>query len=285
VPDFPLVTLELARRIERMGVEDLAAYAAEACASGIYPEATTFRVGGGGAYWYSPGNIVNGSFGLGMDGPVEQEEIAALVAFFEERGEPAKVDVCPYADPSLRRWLAEYGFVATDFETVLYQPLGGEAAGGSVTAEGQAQGALEVRLESIAAERELWATLEARGFTDDAADEAGMQLARAIALRTDSLPFIGYVGGEPAGTGMLVIKDGIAMFNGDSTLPAMRGMGVQTTILAHRLAYAREAGCDLAVIEASAGGVSERNQQRAGFRVAYTRVSLERPRTASPASV
>lgn len=276
MPDFSLVTLDLARRIERMGVEDLAAYAAEACASGIYPEATTFRVGGGGAYWYSPGNIVNGSFGLGMDGPVEQEEIAALIAFFEERGEPAKVDVCPYADPSLRRWLAEYGFVATDFETVLYQPLGGDVAEGSDAIAGAVVGAPEVRLASTAAERELWATLEARGFMDDAADEAGLILARAIALRTDSLPFIGYLDGEPAGTGMLVIKDGIAMFNGDSTLPAMRGRGVQSAILAHRLAYARAAGCDLAVIEASPGGVSERNQQRAGFRVAYTRVSLER---------
>ncbi len=277
MPDFPLVALDLARRIERMGVEDLAAYAAESHASGIYPDATTFRVGGGAAYWYSPGNIVNGSFGLGMNGPVEQEEIAALIAFFEERGERASVAVCPYADPSLRRWLAEYGFVATDFETVLYQPLDGERAEGGGVAEGGADGGPEVRLASTIAEREVWATLEARGFTDDAADEAGFILARAIALRTDSLPFIGYLDGEPAGTGMLVIKDGIAMFNGDSTLPAMRGRGVQSALLAHRLHYARKAGCDLAVIEASPGGISERNQQRAGFRVAYTRVSLERP--------
>lgn len=278
MPDFPLVTLGLARRIEQMGVDDLAAYAAEARSSGIYPDATTFRLGGGGAYWYSPGNIVNGSFGLGMNGPVEQEEIAALIAFFEDHGgEPAKVDVCPYADPSLRRWLAEYGFVATDFETVLYQPLGAGVAEGDGSVAGAADGTPEVRLASTAAERELWATLEARGFMDDAADETGLILARAIALRTDSLPFIGYLDGEPAGTGMLVIKDGVAMFNGDSTLPAMRGRGVQTAILAHRLAYAREAGCDLAVIEASPGGISERNQQRAGFRVAYTRVSLERP--------
>lgn len=278
MPDFPLVTLGLARRIERMGVDDLAAYAAEARSSGIYPDATTFRLGGGGAYWYSPGNIVNGSFGLGMNGPVEQEEIAALIAFFEDHGEPAKVNVCSYADPSLRRWLAEYGFVATDFETVLYQPLGAGVAEGDGSVAGAADGTPEVRLASTAAERELWATLEACGFMDDAADEAGLILARAIALRTDSLPFIGYLDGEPAGTGMLVIKDGVAMFNGDSTLPAMRGRGVQTAILAHRLAYAREAGCDLAVIEASPGGISERNQQRAGFRVAYTRVSLERSR-------
>jgi len=281
VPDLPLVTLDLARRIERIGVDDLAAFAAEARVSGIYPDAAVFRTGGGAACWYSPGNIVNGSFGLGMNGPVEQEEIAAVIAFFEERGEAASVDVCPYADPAVRRWLAGYGFVATGFETVLYQPLSGDvtevARGRAVCGEADAgPGVPVVRLASTAAERELWATLEARGFMDDAPDEAGLILARAIALRTDSLPFIGYMDGEPAGTGMLVIEDGIAMFNGDSTLPAMRGRGVQSALLAHRLAYAREAGCELAVIEASPGGISERNQQRAGFRVAYTRVSLER---------
>lgn len=269
------ITREQAQRIEMLGVADLAAYVDQARTSGIYPEATTFRVGGGASVWYSPGNLVNGSFGLGMNGPVEREEVAALIAFFEGRGAPARIDVCPYADSSLLRWLAEYGFVATAFETVLYQRLdAAEAAGAKPSADGSV---VRVALATTADDRELWASLEARGFTDDAPDEAGVTLARAIALRTDALHFIGYVGDEPAGTGMLYVADGIAMFNGDSTLPQWRGRGVQTAILAHRLAYAREAGCDLGVIEASPGGISERNQQRAGFAVAYTRVSMEKP--------
>ncbi|MHB1017521.1 MAG: GNAT family N-acetyltransferase [Coriobacteriia bacterium] len=274
------ITREQAQRIEMFGVADLAAYVDQARASGIYPEATTFRVGGGAGVWYSPGNLVNGSFGLGMNGPVEREEIAALIAFFEGRGDPARIDVSPHADSSLLRWLAEYGFVATAFETVLCQRLdAAEAAQDTTPPAGDS--AVRVVLAATDEERELWASLEARGFTDDAPDEAGITLARAIALRTDALHFIGYVGDEPAGTGMLYIADGIAMFNGDSTLPQWRGRGVQTAILAHRLAYAREAGCDLGVIEASPGGISERNQQRAGFAVAYTRVSLEKPRGTS----
>jgi len=113
-----------------------------------------------------------------MNGPVEQEEIAAVIAFFEERGEAASVDVCPYADPAVRRWLAGYGFVATGFETVLYQPLSGdvtEVAGGrAVCGEADAgPGVPVVRLASTAAERELWATLEARGFMDDAPRRGG----------------------------------------------------------------------------------------------------------------
>ena len=91
-----------------------------------------------------------------------------------------------------------------------------------------------------------------------------------------TLHFTGDLNGQPVGTGMLVLRDGLAMFNGDSTLPAARNRGVQSSILAERLRYAREAGCDLAVIEAAAGGVSQRNQERSGFRTAYTRVTLER---------
>lgn len=271
------ITREQALRLEMFGVDDLAAYVDQARTSGIYPEATTFRVGGGACVWYSPGNLVNGSFGLGMHGPVEREEVAALIAFFEDRGAPARIDVCPYADSSLLRWLAEYGFVATAFETVLCQRLdAAEAAPDARPSVGDS--AVRVELANTVEERELWASLEARGFTDDAADEAGLTLARAIALRTDALHFTGYVGDEPAGTGMLYMADGVAMFNGDSTLPAWRGRGVQTALLAHRLEYARGAGCDLGVIEASPGGISERNQQRAGFAVAYTRASLEKPR-------
>jgi GNAT superfamily N-acetyltransferase len=265
----PLADAALARRIEAATVADLLVYA-DSARTTVYPETAVLRVGGGVALWFSEGNVVNGSLGLGMRGCVEQEEIAALIAFFEERGAPARVDVCPHADGSLLRWLAEYGFLASDFEMVLYQPLpasGVEARSTGVT----------VRIAGTDDERELWAALEARGFRDERASEDDVTLARAIALRAGGLHFLGYVDGEPAGTGMLVMAGGIAMFNGDSTLPSFRGRGVQTAILAERLAHASAQGCDLAVIEAAPGGVSMRNQERAGFRVAYSRVTLERP--------
>lgn len=275
-----LIESDLVRRVEAVGVSDLARYVDEARASAIYPEATTFRVGGGGAFWYSHGNVVNSAFGLGMSGPVEQEEVAALIAFFAERDEQARIDVCPYADASLMRWLATYGFVATGFETVLLQRLGDGEDGidrscGSVGPDGPP---VTVRQAVSAEDRELWAELEARGFKDGAVTDEDMALARAIARRRDAVHLIGYVDGRPAGTGMLVTGDGAAMLNGDATLPAFRNKGVQSALLRTRLQLAVEAGCDLAVIEASPGGTSERNQQRAGFRVAYTRVTMELPK-------
>lgn len=268
--EYALVDNELARRIELASIAELQAWVDDSRRRGIYPDAASFRVGGGLAIWFSPGNIVNCSFGLGMGRVVEKEEIAALVAFFAERATPARVDVCPHADPSLLRWLAEAGFVATDFETVLYQPL--PATELRATAPG-----VEVRIASTPEAREVWADLEARGFTDDQPTEDHRILSTSIALRAQAIPFIGYLEGKPAGTGMLTISDGIAMFNGDSTLPAARNRGVQSALLAERLRYAAAVGCDLGVIEAAPTGGSQRNQLRAGFRIAYTRVTLELP--------
>ncbi|MRS11819.1 MAG: hypothetical protein EG823_01945 [Actinobacteria bacterium] len=267
---FPLATTDLARRIERAGVDDMCAWLEDSRRQETYPDAECFHVGGGVALWFSPGNVVNGAYGLGLHGLVEQEEVAALSAFFAERGAQAKIDVCPHADASLLRWCAESGFVATGFETVLYQPL--PAALSAPLADG-----VEVRLASSSEERELWADLEARGFTDESPTEDHRVLARSIALRAAALPFIGYLEGEPSGTGMLNISDGVAMFNGDSTLPRARGRGVQTSVLAERLRYAADAGCEIAVIEAEPSGTSQRNQLRAGFRIAYTRVQMELP--------
>lgn len=268
--EYPLADESLARRIEAAGSADLCAYLESSRASGLYPDAECFRVGGGAAVWFSPGNVVNGSFGLGMDRAVEREEVAALVAFFRDRDTVPRVDVCPYANRSLMRWLAEAGFVATDFEMVLYQPL-------PAPAQLPFAVGVDVRVAVSAEDRAVWAELEARGFTNDAPTPEHHVLAKAISLREDALPFIGYFNGAPAGTGMLAMPDGIAMFNGDSTLPAARNRGVQTALLSARLTHAAEAGCELAVIEAAPGGSSHRNQQRVGFRVAYNRVTLELP--------
>lgn len=273
--EYPRVDGMLARRLEQVDVIDLEAWVRDARADGSYPEAASMRVGGGIAVWFAPGHMVNSAFGLGLGRPVEKEEFAALLDFFAERGSRARVDVCPYSDRSLLRWLAEWGFVATDFETVLVQPLP------SPEPAPPAPG-VEVRLATTAEDRALWAELEARGFTEDAPVEAHHVLARSISVRPQVLPFVGYLDGEPAGTGMLTIVEGVAMFNGDSTLPSARGRGVQSALLAERLRHASAKGCDLAMIEASPGGVSERNQLRAGFRVAYTRVTLEQPADTMP---
>lgn len=61
-----------------------------------------------------------------------------------------------------------------------------------------------------------------------------------------------------------------------STRLTFRGRGVQTALLHHRLALAAAAGCDLATVQTQPGSASQRNVERQGFRLAYTKATLVR---------
>ncbi len=84
--------------------------------------------------------------------------------------------------------------------------------------------------------------------------------------------------GVPIATGSLGVHDGVALLAGASTIPSARGRGAQSVLLARRLVDARARGCELAMIVASVGTQSQRNAERSGFGVAYTRTKWKRVR-------
>ena len=70
------------------------------------------------------------------------------------------------------------------------------------------------------------------------------------------------------------ITDGIAQITGAATAPAFRRRGIQSALLAARLADATVAGCDVAVVTVQPGSKSQQNVQRRGFDLLYTRAVL-----------
>jgi predicted acetyltransferase len=64
----------------------------------------------------------------------------------------------------------------------------------------------------------------------------------------------------------------VALLAGASTIPESRRQGAQLALLDNRLRYAAEQGCDLAMMCALPGSASQRNAERQGFRIAYTRI-------------
>jgi len=70
---------------------------------------------------------------------------------------------------------------------------------------------------------------------------------------------------------VLFLDEGVALFGGASTVPEMRRRGLQSALLQTRMRYAFEQGCDLAMMVTEAGSQSQRNAERTGFRIAYTR--------------
>jgi GNAT superfamily N-acetyltransferase len=67
------------------------------------------------------------------------------------------------------------------------------------------------------------------------------------------------------------MHDEVALFAGASTVPELRRRGLQAALLQERMRYAFDRGCDLAMIVAAPGSESQRNAERNGFRIAYTR--------------
>ena len=86
--------------------------------------------------------------------------------------------------------------------------------------------------------------------------------------------YAGLCGGALAGGATMRIAEGVAQLTGAATAPAHRRRGVQTALLAARLADAAAAGCDVAVIVTQPGSKSQQNAQRQGFDLLYTRAVL-----------
>lgn len=209
--------------------------------------------------------------GLGREGPVSSADMDRVEDFFRDRGAVARVNLQPFADPSLARELGERGYRLEEFENAMARALAPDDRFGSPVPW--------VSVRSVGPEAaEVWSPLVARAFSsaepDVTASEADLTLANAALVMDDVVGFLAEVQGSPAGGGCLALHDGIATLFGDATLPEWRGHGVQTSLLRVRLARAVAAGCDLATAGASPGSVSQGNMERLGFRVAYTQTMM-----------
>jgi len=263
----------LAERIERSVVRDLARYA-EACRR-LDPGLPVARgsFAGGLALYVAPGSPVNMIFGAGFDGPVTGADVEAVERFYTERGTLAAISLSPLADASLAATLGLRGWVLTDFENVLVHELSALEPPLPEAPPGVTISAAETPEQRFA-----WGRLSASAFEAPETPSAEVvRLGEAMAARDDSMLLTGLVDGEEAGTGALWIDDGMGWLLGDATLPRLRGHGVQSALLAERTRIAAAAGCEFAVTEARPGGTSQRNMERIGFRVVYTRVELIAP--------
>jgi hypothetical protein len=82
--------------------------------------------------------------------------------------------------------------------------------------------------------------------------------------------------GKPIATAALFMHEGTALLAGASTVPEGRRQGAQNALLDARLRHAASLGCDLAMMVAAPGSSSQRNAERQGFRIAYTRTKWQR---------
>lgn len=265
--------LALAARIEHSCARDVERYASVCARLDETLHVATAHAAGGVAFFVAPGSPVNMWYGAGLGGLVAPEEIDTIETFFSAHGSGAAIALCPLADPSLVLQLGARGWVLTDFENVLTRSLAPLDL--SPTA-GQTPG-VDVRVAETPLERAEWALLSARAFDADGPSLEVVRLAEASAAREDVTLLIASVGGEDAAVGALWVDGDLGWMLGDATREKLRGKGAQSALLAERMRLAASMGCELAVGEARPGTSSQRNMERLGCSVAYTRAEMIAP--------
>ena len=255
----------LACRLERAegaaGASFVEAHAQAAPDSG----AQWIEVAGACALFCGPRSPVTQTFGLGLFQAPAASDLDTLEAFFQERGAHVHHEVSPLAGQPLAAMLSARGYHPVEFSSVLFLPLHRHS-------DPSNPGPVRVRLIGKG-EQDLWVRVAAEGWREltTLSDEMP-QIMRILSGREGSLSFVAEWEGRPIATASLAIHQGVALLAGASTVPEWRHRGAQRALLEARLAHARRAGCDLAMMCAEPGSASQRNAERQGFRIAYTRI-------------
>jgi len=266
--------IALAGRIERAEAELIAGCGAAAQRRRGDAAGFAMPIGGGVASFAEPDSPLNKVAGLGFAGRPDPAALDAIEHAFAVRGATVQAEVASLADPALLELLAGRGYRLASFENVLGRALGGPV-------EPVAPPGVEVRPSGdddfdawldVVVEASLhpdtqgvaWHEEFPRDILENAERDADGLVQRYLAL----------LDGVPAGGGSMRITDGIAQLTGAGTAPAFRRRGIQSAVLAARLADATAAGCDIAVITVQPGSKSQQNAQRRGFDLLYTRAVL-----------
>ncbi len=212
------------------------------------------------------------TFGLGMRRAVDDVLLAGIEAFFTERGAPTHHEVSPFAGVEAVARLVARGYTPIELSTVVVQELA------NVPAPAASPSGLRARVIDPDADGASWIDTCVAGWaTDEGAAAFMLTIARVNIANRSMTHYIVEDGGTPVGTGSMGVVEGVALLAGASTIPSARGRGAQALLLATRLHDARARGCDVAMMVASVGSQSQRNAERNGFRVAYTRTKWQLP--------
>ncbi|HXF63441.1 MAG TPA: GNAT family N-acetyltransferase, partial [Caldilineaceae bacterium] len=233
------------------------------------PQGAILNVGNAQVVYGGADLPVNRAIGLGMVDPVRPAHLEAIEEFYAVRGLPARVDLCPLADNSLIMLLGERGYRVERFYTVLVTRLPSPEAS-------EPPGDIRIT-PATPGDAARWVQVVSQGF--DEAEQSNPETVRILSANfhaQNAYAFFAWIGDEPAGGGGMYLYGGVAEFGGASTRVAYRRQGVQTALLRHRLAAAHLLGCDYAMVLTAPGAVSQRNVQRLGFQVAYTKATMVR---------
>jgi len=264
--------LALARRLEMTDALAGVEFARSWARLNSFTGEVFLPVAGGHAGFGGVDSPVTQAFGLGLKGSVTEADMAAMEEFYQSHGSAVNIETCPLADPSLLKLLNERGYRPIEYSNVFVRELTSDDA----LAWPDPTSSVHVRRPALE-EAENYSVVVIKSFVENA--EVSPQFADIFTScfhAASTFFFMAEVDGIPAGGGMMSIHQGVASLGGAGTLPEFRNRGVQKALLLARLAKAAERGCDLAMVATGPGSGSQRNVERLGFRVVYTRTKFLR---------
>src|SRR5512132_603916 len=267
--------IALAERIESVEAELIARASEAADRRRADTAGFVIPIAGGVATFAEEGSPFNKVAGLGFGGVPSAAALDEIERAFAACGAPVRVELAHLADPAIGALLTERGYRLVSFENVLGRALEGEP-------ERLIPRGVEVR-PSGDDELEAWLDVVMDGVAhpDTQGVQSHEEFPRRVVERAERdfvaagvIRYVALRDGVIAGGASFRMAEGVAQLTGAATAPAHRRRGVQSALLSARLTDAAAAGCDIAVVTTQPASNSQRNVQRRGFDLLYTRAVL-----------
>ncbi len=256
--------LSLSRRLER--AEGQACVQFAEARRRLFPDsgAEWMECAGSYAVFDAIGSPITQTFGLGIFEELSEATLDIIERFFRDRGAEVAHEVSPLAGVAALDLLCVRRYRPIEISNVMVRNVEKPVA--------QERGNIRVRLCGPE-DAKIWTEISAEGWAHEHPElrDFVLQFGALSSAREQSLCFLAEVDGQPGAAGVLSVHDGVALFGGSATVPDLRLRGLQSALLEQRMRYAFDQGCDLAMMVAEAGSNSQRNAERKGFQVAYTR--------------
>ena len=230
--------------------------------------ATFEEVGGTLAMFSGVGSPLTQTFGLGVGAAFEIGDLEVIERFFSDRGSAVNHEVSPLAGVEVFDALVQRGYRPVELSSVMFRPITGGVEKAAVNPR------IHVRQISPA-EAGLYASVSARGWSEASEVQQFIDGFARISVEYATC-IVAEIDGGALATAALFMHDRVGVLAGASTVPEGRRQGAQAALLDWRLQYLAAHGCDLAMMAAAPGSASQRNAERNGFRIAYTRTKWQR---------
>ncbi|MCR2805549.1 GNAT family N-acetyltransferase [Paenibacillus soyae] len=204
-----------------------------------------------------------------VKGALEEDQLASIVAFYEERERSFEFHISPLGtDSRSMERLARIGFYQSGFHATMYT----EAAAQTMDLPSGVQ-IRELRDDEFMTYAAIHC--EATGLSMDGQIYVA-ENNRILAVRPGWRYYIAFCEEQPAAVAAMYRNGGSASCTFAATLPAYRGRGLQTALLRRRIADAYSEGCEIVVGQCAYGSTSHANMERAGMRLGYSRATWKR---------